>query len=217
TWFRGMLLRGQEEMRRQTWKPPTPDQLFQLAENRRARFIQSGTQLLEAIVESLSILQERLSGERHLAQFLWDGDRPKPEEAISDWVAERLESDLKQRGVVLGREVQIHRFDKTDIHVTAVTRDERTRTLDAVKVIVEVKGCWHRELKTSMKTQLAERYLGNNDCRHGLYLVGWFSLDGWNKTDKRRKQVSFRKSADLEAYLLSQAESLSNPQLNIQY
>jgi hypothetical protein len=209
-WFRRVLGRGQEQMRRNTWAPPAPNQLFGLAENRRARLVQSGSQLLEAITDSLAALQEKLRGERQMAQFLWDGDKPKREEAISEWVAAHLESDLKQRGVMVGREVQIHIYDKTDIHVTAVTRSKRSEALDQTKVIIEVKGCWHREVKTAMKDQLLDRYLADNDGRHGLYVVGWFSLDSWSESDKRRKQVRFPNRESLEACMAKQAQALSN-------
>jgi hypothetical protein len=210
-WFRRTLLRGQEQVRRLTWRPASPTGLFQLAGNRRARFVQSGDQLLETIMDSLEVLQQRLKGETLLAQFLWDGKRPKPEEAISDWVKVHLEDDLKQRGVVLGREVQIHRFDRTDIHVTAVTRGRADELFGNVKVIIEVKGCWHPKLKSAMQHQLAERYLADNDCHNGLYLVGWFPFGSWSKRNKRGKKAHFPDRKALEAYLTNQAKALSKP------
>ncbi len=112
---------------------------------------------MEVVVDSLQLLQTKLRGETLRTQFLWDGNRPKSEEAISDLVKGHLEDDLKQRGVVVVREVQIHRQERTDIHVDAVIRDERNEVFDLVKVIIEVKGCWHTELKTAMTTQLVER------------------------------------------------------------
>lgn len=205
-WFRRLLLRGQEQMRRLTWQPASPAELFRLGANHRARLVQSAGQLLEVVVASLAVLQERLQGETPLAQFLWDGDKPKPEEAISEWVKVHLEDDLKGRGIVLGREVQIHRFDRTDIHVTAVTNDSHSESFGAAKVIIEVKGDWHREIATAMETQLAGHYLTNNDCRHGLYLVGWFGL---------RRSVA-RRQAKLRSHLEAQAQALSKAGQTIQ-
>ena len=43
-----------------------------------------------------------------LAQFLWNNDRPKEEEAISDWVKIEFETLHMSRGIILNREVQIH-------------------------------------------------------------------------------------------------------------
>jgi hypothetical protein len=208
-WFNRVLVRGQEQTRRNTWNPPAPRDVFSLAKNRDSRLVQSESQLQEVIIDALCVLQKKLSGERQLAQFLWDGDRPKPEEAISEWVAAELEDDLEQRGVVLGREVQIHRFDETDIYVTAVTRDERSGNMDTVKVIVEVKGCWHRDVKSAMEDQLLKRYLTNSDCKHGIYLVAWFPPDHWSNQDQRRKQVKFASRSDLELYVSEQARALS--------
>lgn len=208
-WFRRMLLRGQEQLRRLTWQPESPRLLFQLATNNRARLVQSGEQLLDVIIESLSLLQARLQGETPLAPFLWSGKKPRQEEEISEWVKVHLEDDLKGRGVVLGREVQIHRFDRTDIHVTAVTKSEGTDSFGTVKVIIEVKGDWHRELKKAMETQLVARYLKDNDCRHGLYLVGWF------RRTKRGTPVNAETLGHLQNQLVAQASSLTNGERTI--
>ncbi len=203
-WFRRMLLRGEEQVRRLTWQPTHPALLFQLATNNRARLVQSGDQLMEVIIESLSRLQARLQGETPLAPFLWDGSKPRKEEALSEWVKVHLEDDLKGRGVVLGREVQIHRFDRTDIHITAVTKNDRADSFETVKVIIEVKGDWHRELKTAMETQLVGRYLKDNDCRHGLYLVGWFARVN------RRNPADAKTRDNLQRQLTAQSLSLTN-------
>lgn len=207
-WFRRMLLLGQEQVRRLTWKPVSPGNFFQLAANRRARLVQSGDQLLEVILDSLRVLQERLQGETPTAQFLWNDKRPKSEAAISDWVKIHLEDDLKQRGVVLGREVQIHISQRTDIHVTAVTQCGQDQPFDNLEVIIEVKGSWNRELKTAMETQLAERYLNNTLCRHGLYLVAWFSTETPGGKKELHPGISGRQT--LEDHLVRQAQQLSS-------
>jgi hypothetical protein len=208
-WFRRVLLRSQEQIRRLTWQPPVPAILFQLAESNRSRLVQSGGQLLEVVIESLGVLQSRLQGESLMARFLWNESKPRPEEDLSEWIKAELESDLKGRGVVLGREVQIHRFDRTDIHITAVTNSSRTDSLDSVKVIIEVKGDWHRELHSAMGSQLANRYLQENDCRHGLYLVGWFR--------RVSRIIRFEKQSlsKLRDRLTSQAKSLTNGERKI--
>lgn len=60
---------------------------------------------------------------------------------------------------------------------------------DSVRVIIEVKGSWHRDLAEAMVTQLWERYLRDNSCQHGLYLVGWFNCDAWDRKDYRRNNA----------------------------
>lgn len=157
----------------------------------------SAQDLLEVVIESLERLQARLQGETPLAQLLWnfgDRTRPKDEEALSDFVKDHLQNDLQQRGVIASREVEIRKGrggapgEETDIHVSAVRVPERGRPhSDVVRLIIETKGNWHSELLTAMKTQLVDRYLADNDCRHGLYLVGWFNSPQWDDSDSNKK------------------------------
>jgi len=114
----------------------------------------------------------------------------------------------------LNREVEISSggFNKpgerTDIHIDAVAKQGRRDELNRVKVIIEVKGCWNRQLKTAMQEQLLDRYLQSNDCRHGLYFVGWFPQDNWDKNDYRRGNAP-KSLAEVRSNLTTQAASLS--------
>jgi hypothetical protein len=58
-----------------------------------------------------------------------------------------------------------------------------------LKAAIEVKGCWNRDLKTSMQTQLIDKYLQGPDCQHGIYLVGWFHPKNWDDTDYRKEDA----------------------------
>jgi hypothetical protein len=60
-----------------------------------------------------------------------------------------------------------------------------------------------------MRTQLAERYLKNSLCRHGLYLVGWFNCDQWSDTDSRKKKAPEMNIDDAQKRLYKQALELS--------
>jgi hypothetical protein len=93
------------------------------------RLVQSGDQLLEVVIESLKRLEATLQGETPAAQFLWDktnenGWRPKDENSLSDYVKIHLDKDLRQRGVIVNREVEIRHGhgERTDIHVDAIIR-----------------------------------------------------------------------------------------------
>jgi hypothetical protein len=207
--IRYMLSRCKEQVRRNTWQALSPKQLFKLGENRHSRFVQGADQLLELVCITLAGLQHKLHGETPAARFLWDKDRPKEEEALSDWIKIELESALIGKAIVLNREVQIHIKDRTDVHVDAIGIDPVTSELDRLKVIIEVKGCWHRELKTAMKSQLVERYLANNDCRHGIYLVFWFLCAAWSRRDSRARNMKFARLQILTRFLSRQASRLS--------
>jgi hypothetical protein len=208
-WLRGFLAGAKEQTRRNTWQPPTLRDLFALSENHRNRLIQSADQLLDVVYESLSALQQKLHAETPAASFLWNRDCPKDEEEFSNWVKIELQNSLATRGIILNREVQIHIKERTDIHVDAVARDPSSKELDQLKVIIEAKGCWHREIETAMETQLVNRYLKHNDCRHGIYLVGWFLCDAWSKRDSRRRAVKFKTLNELNEHLTQQARRVS--------
>ena len=45
------------------------------------------------------------------------------------------------------------------------------------------------DVESAMADQLTGRYLRENDCQTGLYLVGWYLCDGWDDNDSRKAQV----------------------------
>ena len=185
TWLKWQLLEAEEMTRRLTWNPITAADILKLASDRDARLVQNGDALLETVMESLKRLEAKLHGETPAIPFLWDKSekgtfRPKDEYALSDYVKLHLDQDLKEKGVICNREVQIHRGERTDIHIDAVVPGHKAGSYGTVTVIIEVKGCWNSELDRAMEEQLLGRYLKDNLCQHGLYLVGWFNCDLWD-------------------------------------
>jgi hypothetical protein len=61
-----------------------------------------------------------------------------------------------------------------------------------------------------METQLVGRYLKDNRCQYGLYLIGWFNCDKWDESDNRKKDArkisleEARQKFNLQAAELSQ-------------
>ncbi|HUU92792.1 MAG TPA: hypothetical protein VM238_16495 [Phycisphaerae bacterium] len=192
-WLKWAVLEAEGHTRRQTWEPASPEQVIALGQDRQRRYVQNGQQLLKVLYEALQRLQELLHGET-AAQDLWDNRGntrhpiwcPVDEGRLSDWVARNLRVYVADRGIVVNREVHIRRGQATDIHVDALVPGEGNQTPSAVSAIIEVKGCYHRELETAMETQLVHRYLKDNQCPHGLYLVGWFNCGPWSQTDYRK-------------------------------
>jgi hypothetical protein len=185
----------------QTWRPPDPSQLFELIRDSRRRLVRSGDELLQVVIESLGRYEAELQGETPGAFTLWDQRpnntfRPKEENRLSDAVKLHLQRDIGDRGIVANREVEIRAGagtgERTDVHISATTR-RSDGAFDSVRVIVEVKGCWHREVNTAMESQLRDRYLRDNDCRHGLYAVGWFLGDRWSDPDDSRRDDARRR------------------------
>lgn len=206
--LRSIRPRAERQTLEATWTPPDPGDLLRLVRDSRKRLVRSGAELLAILNESIQRFEAELQGETPLNFTLWDEQRPqqgtgtkstfvpKREERLSDLLRRHFVRDLIERGIVVNREVQIRPRqgkrgspgETTDIHVDAITRDtdRMSGAADIVQAIAEVKGCWNKDVTTAMKDQLRDRYLQDNDCQHGLYLVGWFLCDEWDETDYRK-------------------------------
>ena len=206
---------------RKTWVPLDVRELFELTSKRGSRLIQSPDELLELLVECLREIQQEITGETSAIRDLWDrtsppeGWRPIDENDFSDYVVRSLRRRLEAHGVIALREVEIRRGragipgERTDIHVTGVVQSG-DGTFESVRVIIESKGCWHSELLTAMETQLVDRYLHENECQHGLYLVGWFNCDQWDADDHRRSRAPAWSVDHAREHFEGQAHALSN-------
>ena len=219
--IRWLLYEARRAARRKTWRPPAPKAILELLDEEKKRFVRSGDELLGVIVESLDRLEAKLQGETPAAVDVWSKVkdlvyRPMDESAISDYVKRHLQEDLAERGVVVARKVQIRRGEgsaageRTDIHVSAVSPDSAWDVRDdVVRAIVEVKCSWNPSLTTAMDSQLVGRYLKDNHCSHGIYLVGWFQCPQWDPSDGRFKRSCTMDLEETKAHLASRASTLS--------
>jgi hypothetical protein len=160
-------------------------------------------------------LQQKLQAEVPSVQFLWfpsqtKGLRPRSEDELSDYIKIHLDDDLKGRGIVVNREVRIHRGRRTDIHVDAVTGPIDDGPVDIITVIIEVKGSWNPDLLHAMKSQLVDEYLKDNHCQQGLYVVGWFDSQQWDDTDWRSEKKPKCAIAEARVQFETQASELSD-------
>ncbi|WP_229536375.1 NACHT domain-containing protein [Pelosinus baikalensis] len=219
-WLASSLEKAKKIRVEKAWIPPSPQEVLSLVQNSNSRLVKDGDQLLGVVTEALQRIQSKLQGETPLAPFLWDQvvKRPKWENDFSDFIVSQLRDELANRGIILNREVEIRsnrsgvEGERTDIHIDAISS---TNSHDVLKVIVEAKGCWHDELTTAMETQLLGKYLRDNDCKHGLYLVGWFNCPQWDKKDSRRRKAFHHDLESLTTVLNSQAIKLSEGGSNI--
>jgi hypothetical protein len=206
--------------REHTWRPITTPQLLVLARDIESRFVDNAVQLAGVVEESLTRFQALLRGETPLVQFLWNEQRsgtttrhrPKTENQMSDLIKVFLDLDLRRRGIIVNREVQIRPTitagtgEVTDIHVDAAAIKN---TRDRITTVVEAKGCWNDELFTAMKTQLRDRYLKENGDASGIYCVGWFQCAGWDGTDPRKRSTRSVTIEQIRRKLEKQAQRLS--------
>ena len=209
-WLKWVLHSAQANTRRNTWEAPEPREILQMAIDSKSGLVQSGEQLLRAINESLKQLETKLQSGTAAAWELWDEKpicKPKREERLAQKVEAHLNETLTCRGIVANREVVVRR-GRTDIHVDAVRKSPDGDVYDRVTVIIEVKGCWHRDLKTAMNTQLVARYLSENQCDYGLYLVGWFICDQW-ASESRKSRTPKWSLQEAQAFFDEQAKQCS--------
>jgi len=219
-WLTWHLMEAERLARSYSWSPLHPPQLFALLADAERRLVQSGEQLPGILLESLMRLQQEIQGETPAAFVLWNelptgAFRPRMEVRISDYVKLHFERDITVRGIIVNREVEIRKGtgikkgEETDIHVDAVTQLPNGAH-DKISAIVEVKGCWNAELMTAMETQLANRYLKDNPCPFGIYLVGWFICDQWDRKDYRRGGTPKLTIGEAQAHFDKQAADLTN-------
>ncbi len=212
-------LRGAEDLaRRNTWVPCSPKEIIELTSNPVARLVRGGEDLLNVLTESLVRLEGLLHGETPGARFLWDESvsKPKDESAVSDYIKQHFNLDLIQHGVIVNREVQIRpslgltRGQETDIHVDVAVPTPEPGKRERITAVVEVKGCWNRDLDSAMETQLVNRYLSEGG--YGLYVVAWFSCARWAE-DYRRERTSKITLDEARRIFEAQAASLSTGSL----
>lgn len=198
-----------------TWSPLQPKELIDLLEIAERRYVENEEQLLSVVISSLKRMEDHYQTS-NAVETLWNYEgsgnsrrnfTPKDEESLSDEIKRWIDSDLSSsRGIIVNREVQVQRGSKTDLFINAVTMPDR---LDAstLTVVIEVKGCWNKDIKTAMKKQLLERYMVQNGHRHGLYLIGWYRCDRWDDKDGRKKKTS-ASLGELQSIIDGQADDL---------
>lgn len=116
------------------------------------------------------------------------------------------------KGVIINREVQPRRGQKTDIYVNAVNMDDKMDTTEILQVVIEVKGCWNVEVLTAMETQLLNDYMVKNEINKGIYVVGWYLCDKWDQSDYRKT-----KTRQLSLPDFIQQMTMQSSNLNIKY
>jgi hypothetical protein len=205
-----------QEWSRREWVAPLPAVIVEMANDAARRWVKSAADLRRVVVISIRDSEAKLQ-KGSQAEWLWNTTplRPKPENALSDWLKTHLDDALRERGIVAGREVQIragpgyHMGEASDLLITAVA-GERVEGAPLVEVVVEVKGCWHREMETALKTQLSDRYLEAGERDQGVYVVGWYEADGWDDSDNaNRSRCRKYTIAELATLLEQQAEDVS--------
>jgi hypothetical protein len=215
----------------------TPAQVAELLHDTRLRSINSNQQLAQVIIETLRDIERSLDTHGNL---LWDCERkyvtivdekaetintwrPKPEEALSAYLAHELGLRLNYRGIIMNREVVIRPTDakgaggeRLDIYVQAAPQKgpqypQGTTGIEILSVPIEIKGCWNAEVPTSQTKQLAERYLKPGERDVGIYLIGMFPIERWDaeKDGRKSNAKQVRDKVKLQLDLDVEAEDIA--------
>jgi hypothetical protein len=235
------------------WSPPLPEQVARLLSDARRRLVRSTAELATLLGDTLAAIGQDLPAH---GELLWDRQpaprrraasstnppsattpasgeqpkedtwRPKPEAALSAYLAHEFTLRLTDRGVAVNREVLVQprnpygAGDRTDIAVEAtLVHDPYAATPAAAPerlvVVVEVKGAWNDGLLSDQRNQLAVRYLPESNSDRGIYVVGWYPVDLWTaRGDQRKAKASRLVRDDVEHALSEQADNLAR-ELNL--
>jgi hypothetical protein len=216
-----LWLRAKAAIHGERWHGLEPQDLMRLAEHQDLRIVESSTQLLDVVCESLVKLQDELQGELRSVVGLWNeangGNDPKSEEHLSNEIARHLKRDLADRRVVIGRELRIQIGIpgaagglRTDIDVQAPAMRSGRASGEVPRVIIEVKGSWNPQVKTAMRDQLVRTYLEPHKVSGGLYVVGHYTCNSWVTGRRYKQSVACGARSELQAALAQQATELTS-------
>lgn len=200
---------GRRQLLDSCWTPLAPGEVKRIVTDRRQMIVRDEEELAEAVWQSLIDYQASIQSEGSRVMRLWNepAHTPKGEEPISREIGTELQQMLLGRGVSVTCETKIREGQYVDLFIAAVIPGAEARKLS---LIIEVKGCWNRELMDALETQLAMRYLRDNLSSRGIYLVAWFLCDRWNGDNDYRKYLTPKSTLeDLSNLLESQAQHVN--------
>lgn len=192
-----------EEMRdkyfRQIWNPPTGSMIVDMVGNSKLTPITNYNQLLDALIDSLYEFEKEMNySETPLVELLWNTIKgttiPKDEGALSNFLKKYLSYNLRNKGVILNREVEVFhnqggvKGERLDIKVDLPCESLNNQP---ITIYIEVKGCWNIGLDISMEEQLVKRYMNNRKCDCGVYVIGWFNCNQWTLREDTRKAPQY--------------------------
>lgn len=211
-WLKYVAISADRARLEKSWDGVSPSVLLKMAQDRRSRLVESEAQLLEVVISSLDRLDQQLQGTPPSVRNLWNHSdmTPKNEEHLSNNIVQHLREDLAARGIVANREVRIRPGESTDVYVDAITAERSRQEWRTISIVMEVKGCWNRGVKEDMEGQFRNRYLRDSSSKSGIYVVGWFLCEEWNKSDYRYDSTPKISLLEARDFFKQQAGQLSD-------
>lgn len=230
------LLVARAKVQASAWSPPSAAEVATLLSDKSRRLVRDSAELATLLLDTLTAVRDDLPPH---AELLWDRHRPapadeeaqlaadasgdlwqpKPEAALSAYLAHELTLRLRNRSIAVNREVLIQPSnaygagDRTDIKADALAIHDLHGSWASASpdltVVIEVKGAWNPELMTDQRDQLARRYLPEARTDTGIYVVGWYPPSLWNDPrDHRRSAVMKLNEREVEPTLREQASEI---------
>jgi hypothetical protein len=216
TWMRFTVLDAEDLRIRGSWGGVAIADLQNLLESGEARLVEDERQLMGIVLDSLKCLEDRLQKETPAVYDLWNErpTTPKDERRLSDYLKRHLNGDIRRRGIIANREVELRSTDLPDIRVDAI-RLREDQPIETLSVVLEVKACWNSGLMNDMRRQLRDRYMRNNSIRCGVYVVGWYLCPEWSERDGRKARVPEWTADEAQSFFKKQAAELSGEGLEL--
>ncbi|REE17747.1 hypothetical protein B0G71_0712 [Paraburkholderia sp. BL27I4N3] len=199
SWIAYTAHQAEQKSNRDAWVPFATAELAAVMKLAVGRVIRTEAELHAVVMEELQAINDKISARGVLpaVYFLWDEkpSLPKHEPRLSDWLALELRARLSARGAVVNREVQVRSHnpkglgERTDILIEVSTAGKRRLSDEVLQLVIEIKGCWNRELLSSPEVQLRDNYMKAMEAGHGIYLVFWFLCDRWCDSDPRKRDT----------------------------
>jgi hypothetical protein len=191
-----MWVEARAALRDDRWRGTEPRELMRLAERSELRLIESGFDLLNRVRTSLARFQDDLRGELRAVVGLWNesprGNTPKGEEHLANAIARHLRQDLRDRQIVIGRELILQ------VGVLGGAKGQRTD--------IDVRA-WSSQHPPN-DGEVASRHRGER-------FMEFICLDGhegpsWRSDANRARSARLGSVEALSARLSAQAADLSN-------
>jgi hypothetical protein len=211
-WARTAAARIANALREAEWKPLDPADVQDIIDDPKRQVVATEAQLAALVVQAIDQLATDVQQNPDVAAQFWHqqlggGWMPRTENQFTTLLTERIKPKLED--VILRQEVQLNlRYADTagsepDIEVIVLHDGEE------ISVFVEVKGTWHKQVKTSIEHQLADRYLTGARSLTGIYLVAAFASEHWVPGDPRHEKARKHPPDQLRQYLENEAKRLS--------
>lgn len=203
------------------WEGHSIRDLVLLAQQARSALVNTEADLQAVISNAFDEIQLELTGSNPQSHLLWDthSRRPKREDEISDHLRNRLAELTADNGLVVNREVQVRRNypsgipERADLQVEAATG--KAGPFATIVLPIEVKGAWHDDLLTALRSQLVAMYMTDLHVTHGCYVVLWPDIESWGSGDSRRGKVGRLDRDAVTEELAAQVRELLEAGINV--